>query len=48
MYRYFATRRSPVLRPALAVLFAARALAKAAAMTIGPGRYERGQRARST
>jgi N-acetylglucosaminyl-diphospho-decaprenol L-rhamnosyltransferase len=47
MYRYFATRRSPVLRPPLAVLFTARALVKAAAMAIGPARYERGHGART-
>jgi N-acetylglucosaminyl-diphospho-decaprenol L-rhamnosyltransferase len=45
MYRYFATRRSRLFRPLLVTVFAARALIKAAAMALGPARYDRGQRA---
>jgi N-acetylglucosaminyl-diphospho-decaprenol L-rhamnosyltransferase len=44
MYRYFATRRSRLLRPLLVTAFTARALIKAAAMALGPARYDRGQR----
>ncbi len=43
MYRYFATRRTPALRPLLAAAFTARGLVKAGAMALGPARYERGQ-----
>jgi N-acetylglucosaminyl-diphospho-decaprenol L-rhamnosyltransferase len=46
MYRYFATRRSRMLRPLLMALFAARALIKGGAMALGPARYDRGQGAR--
>jgi N-acetylglucosaminyl-diphospho-decaprenol L-rhamnosyltransferase len=45
MYRYFATRRSRMLRPLLVTVFTARALIKAGAMALGPARYDRGQRA---
>ena len=48
MYRYYATRRSRLLRPLLAAVFATRALVKAGAMALGPARYDRGQRAATT
>ncbi len=48
MYRYFATRRTRLLRPLLAAVFATRALVKAGAMALGPARYDRGQRAAAT
>jgi GT2 family glycosyltransferase len=43
MYRYFAKRSSPPLRPLLAAAFGARALAKAAGVALGPASYARGQ-----
>jgi N-acetylglucosaminyl-diphospho-decaprenol L-rhamnosyltransferase len=43
MYRYFATRSSPAIRPVLATIIAARALAKAGAAALGPASYARGQ-----
>ena len=44
MYRYFAKRTSPALRPALAVVVTARGVAKAAAAAMGPAAYERAHR----
>jgi N-acetylglucosaminyl-diphospho-decaprenol L-rhamnosyltransferase len=41
MYRYFAKRTKPALRPALAAVVTARGVAKAAAAAIGPAAYER-------
>jgi GT2 family glycosyltransferase len=43
MYRYFATRSSPAVRPLLAALFTGRALLKAGATALGPASYARGQ-----
>lgn len=44
MYRYFAKRTSPVLRPLLALVIAIRGLAKAAAAATGPATYDRSHR----
>ncbi|MGH9032252.1 MAG: glycosyltransferase family 2 protein [Acidimicrobiia bacterium] len=44
MYRYFAKRTTPVLRPALAAVVATRGVAKAAAAAMGPAAYERAHR----
>lgn len=44
MYRYFAKRVSPVRRPLLGALIAARVLVKAAAAAAGPGNYDRSHR----
>jgi N-acetylglucosaminyl-diphospho-decaprenol L-rhamnosyltransferase len=43
MYRYFAKRASPPLRPLLALTFGARAATKSAAWALGLATYERGQ-----
>jgi N-acetylglucosaminyl-diphospho-decaprenol L-rhamnosyltransferase len=42
MYRYFAKRTSPLLRPLLATALGARAVVKAAAAIVGPGSYDHG------
>lgn len=44
MYRYFAKRSAPALRPLVAVLFGGRAAAKAAAVVAGVPMHERAQR----
>jgi GT2 family glycosyltransferase len=43
MYRYFAARTSPTLRPLLAAAVTARGFVKAGAAALGPGSYARGQ-----
>jgi hypothetical protein len=42
MYRYFAKRTSPLLRPLLAAALGTRAVVKAVAAMVGPGSYDRG------
>jgi N-acetylglucosaminyl-diphospho-decaprenol L-rhamnosyltransferase len=44
MYRYFAKRTTPALRPALAAVVTVRGVAKAAAAAMGPAAYQRAHR----
>jgi hypothetical protein len=46
MYRYFAKRTSPLLRPLLAAAFGLRAATKSAAAALGLASYDRGQETR--
>ena len=48
MYRYFADRSSPWLRPALGAAFGGRAVLKLAGLAVGATRYERSQRSTSS